>query len=209
MEEIVRNLANKIGLNLSYDKEKIDVIAYGLTAIVQMLMIFLIVSVIGIFFNTWFESFIIFILVGLLRKSTGGAHNATFMGCLIYSIFFISIMALLSRYLANDCLVIFYAVFSGIIFVWALYITYKKVPVDSPNKPISKKTTIKRLRRNSFLTLVLYAISTAILFVFSDINIRYVSFALSISISVLWQTFMLTDIGDRFIKIIDCKMVDF
>lgn len=209
MEEIAKKIATSIGSNFSYDDEKIAVITYGLTAIFQMLFIFLVVSILGIICGFFIEGMIIFILVGLLRKSAGGAHNKTFTGCLIYSIFFICFMALLSRYLYNPELIYIFIAFSSVVFIWAFYITVKKAPVDSPNKPITNPVKIKRLRRNALITLVIYALSALIMYYFSNQYARLSSYSLSITMSVLWQSFMLTLPGHKFIKVIDRKLVDF
>ncbi|HAN20935.1 MAG: hypothetical protein A2Y15_02960 [Clostridiales bacterium GWF2_36_10] len=209
MEKIAKKIADNIGVNLKFDNEKVAVMAYGLTAIFQLLIIFFIVSILGIIGNFWIEGMIIFILVGLLRKSTGGAHSSTFTGCLIFSIFFISLMSLLCRYLYNPNLIYLYLSFSIIVFAWSFYITYKKAPVASPRKPITNPKKIYKLRRNSLITLTLFFLTTIFLYYFTEDYNRHFGFGLSITMSVLWQTFMLTKKGHKFMNIIDRKLVDF
>ncbi|MGB4313396.1 MAG: accessory gene regulator B family protein, partial [Natronincolaceae bacterium] len=77
MEKLAKGLADNIGKNLQYDSEKTAVVAYGLTAAFQMFTIFFVLSIVGSIWGFWAEGMIIFILVGLLRKSVGGAHSKT------------------------------------------------------------------------------------------------------------------------------------
>jgi len=99
LEKLAHNISEIISKKLGYDDDKQSVIAYGLTAIFQMFSIFLIVSIIGIIGRFWAECMVIFLAVGLLRKATGGAHSETMQGCLVISIFSISFLAFLSKYL--------------------------------------------------------------------------------------------------------------
>jgi len=50
VETFAHNLAGKIAEQMNFDKDKKAVIAYGLTAIIQMITIFFIISVIGLLF---------------------------------------------------------------------------------------------------------------------------------------------------------------
>ncbi len=209
MEQLAKKAADNIGKNLQYDSEKIAVVAYGLTAVFQMFIIFFVLSIIGLIGGFWTEGIIIFILVGLLRKSVGGAHSKTFTGCVTYSIFFISLMAFLSHYLANPGLLYYFVAFSGLSFAVSYFVIYKKAPVDSPNKPIQREEKIKCLRINAFITITIYLVAVAILYYFSRENLRFSGYGISITMAVLWQIFMLTEPGHKFMQIIDRKLVDF
>ncbi|PKM62985.1 MAG: hypothetical protein CVU97_02565 [Firmicutes bacterium HGW-Firmicutes-21] len=209
MEKLAKQIAENIGQNFKYDYERIAVISYGLTAIFQMLIIFSVVSVLGILGGFWVEGMIIFLLVGFLRRSVGGAHSNTFTGCLIISIFFITLMALLSHYLSNPDLVYLYSAFSAVVFIWSFYIIYKKAPVDSTKKPITKPEKIRRLRINAFITLFIYGFAVAALYFVSDRQLFHSGYGIGITMAVLWQTTMLTGPGHKFIQLIDYKLVDF
>jgi len=209
VEKLAKGLADNIGKNLQYDSEKTAVVAYGLTAAFQMFTIFFVLSIVGSIWGFWAEGMIIFILVGLLRKSVGGAHSKTFTGCVTYSIFFISLMAFLSHYIANPDLLYYYAIFSGLSFAVSYFVIYKKAPVDSPNKPIQREEKIRRLRINAFITITIYLIAVAVLYYFSEENLHFSGYGMSITMAVLWQTFMLIEPGHKFMRIIDRKLVDF
>lgn len=204
MEKMAHEFSRKIAVQLHYDEDKEAVIAYGLTAIFQIAAIAFCISVIGLLCRFWYEALIIFAGVGILKKSTGGAHSQTIYSCTFISVLSISLFAALSRYLfgapthiyMNYCAAFVVFVFCGIIF-------YKNVPVDSPNKPIKRPEKIKRLRRQSFILLVLYTAGTYLFIFFGAEHTRLYSFSVSIHFVLLWQAFMLTKSGAKFIKGLD------
>ncbi len=205
MEKLANKIADTIAQHLDYDAEKAAVIAYGLAAMFQMVTIFLFTSIIGFFGGFWPECMIIFISVGLLRKATGGAHSETFAGCLFISIFTICFLAFLARYLFCNAEILAFSLFYSIVFLTAFIAAYRKAPIDSPKKPIKNAAKIKRLRRNAFITIILYFIAAMGLAFFSRQNPRLLNLATSFSFATLWQTFMLTEVGSKLIGIIDRK----
>lgn len=205
MERLANKIADTIAKHLGYDAEKSAVIAYGLASMFQMTTIFVFTSIVGLIGGFWPECMIIFLSVGLLRKATGGAHSQTFAGCLFISIFTICFMAFLARYLFNNTEMVAFSLFYGIVFIMAFIITYKKAPIDTPNKPIKNPVKIKRLRRNAFLTIFIYFIITLILAYFAQQKPRLLNLATSFAFAMLWQTFMLTEAGSKLIGIVDRK----
>lgn len=206
MEKMAHDLSRKIAIQMHYDEDKESVIAYGLTAIFQILVIALLISIIGMLCHFWYESLIIFFGVGILKKSTGGAHSQTIYSCTFISVISISFFAMLSRYVFNSSINIYinYCI-AFFVFVFCVFIFYKYVPVDSPNKPINRPEKIKRLRRQSYILLVIYSMATYIFIVFAPYNYRFYSFSFCIHFILLWQAFMLTKTGMRFIGRIDSK----
>lgn len=208
MEKLSQNISNIIAAKLNYDDEKRAVIQYGLAAIFQFIGIFVITSIIGLFAGFWIESMVIFLSVGMLRKSTGGAHSETFQGCMIISILSICVLSILARYLIpiNYPGIKYYIVaFVLLAFTYSFFIIHKKAPIDSPNKPIKKPEKIKRLRRNSFITLFIYFIAAITLAFLADLTIKNISVSLSITFATLWQVFTLSKAGFCFINVIDKK----
>ena len=51
MEKLAHNISEKIALQLDYDKEKKAVIAYGLIAIIQLIVIVIVIIFLGILFQ--------------------------------------------------------------------------------------------------------------------------------------------------------------
>lgn len=204
METFASNIAEKIALQMDYDEDKKAVIAYGLTAIFQMTTILIIISIIGLLFNFWYESILIFFGVGIIRKSTGGAHSHTMNGCIIISVLSITLLSTMSRYILNIPFSnrINY-ILSILVYILCFIIFYIRVPVDSPNKPIVKAEKISRLRKQSFLILTLFFIISIILISIVSFNSRLYSIAVSIRLTMLWQVFTLTKIGLRFFGQVD------
>ena len=173
-----------------------------------MVSIFIITSVIGLAGGFWVESLVIFLGVGILRKSTGGAHSQTFQACLIISIFSISLLSLLSSHLVPNGVVIdmtYSFVVICIVFLISFFFIYKLAPVDSLAKPIVKKEKIARLRKNSILTLIVYFL-LAIAFTFFSTSLLWLQkISISLCFATLWQVFTLTKTGHKLISGIDKK----
>lgn len=208
MESAAHKLSEKIALHLHYDEDKKAVIEYGLIACFSLVVIGVAISVIGILLSLWYESIIIFFGVGILKKSTGGAHSRTMLGCFVISVFSISILALLSRYVLGMPINEYLNVgISLIIFLISLMVFYKRVPVDSPNKPIVKPQKIKRLRKQSFVLLVIVTALSIAFALLAHENARLYSVTFSFRFILVWQTFMLTKYGIGFVEILDSKFV--
>lgn len=192
MEKLVSKLAVILTSPLQYDEEKRAVVQYGLFAIIQIVIVAIIISLFGALTGCFLECWIVYLTVAILRKSTGGAHARTINGCLLVSVIVIAILGLLSRYLYlmpygfEICLFLCpFAFFTGCLII------YKFAPVGSKNKPLKSEKKIKRLRNQSFITLLFYAIITCLIVLYSLHNRHYIGFAVGITLSVLWQSITL------------------
>lgn len=91
------------------------------------------------------ECLLIYLVVGTFRKCTGGAHAPSLLCILIQSAHHrsdggagpVSAGSRLTPLTASLCL---------LAFVWIWWIIIRRVPVDSPNKPIRRPEKIRRLR---------------------------------------------------------------
>lgn len=212
IEKLAYKLSAKLAYQLNYDADQKAILSYGLIGILQMATIFIIISIIGVTFNFWYESLLIYIGVGFLRKSTGGAHSKTMIGCIIMSVMSITLLSATSRYLIVVRLDVWIDIaISFFIFTYSILIFYLRVPVDNPNKPIVKPDKIKRLRKQSFIKLGILFLITLIFIVTSVFNNRFYSFAISIRLAILWQLLTLTKTGIFILNKIDfsinCKLV--
>ncbi|MDD4774145.1 MAG: accessory gene regulator B family protein [Eubacteriales bacterium] len=204
MEKLARTMAEKIAVHMQYDDDKKAVIAYGLTAIFQMTVLLIIIAVIGVVFDFLYESLIIFIGVGIIRKSTGGAHSETMYGCILISALSVAMLASLSRYiLCFKMNIILNLSISVFIYLLGLIVFYLKVPIDSPNKPIVKPKKIKRLRKQSYILVIVFFMITVVVIFLAENFSRFYSLAVSLRLTMMWQMFTLTDFGIRFFEKID------
>ncbi|NMB44613.1 MAG: accessory gene regulator B family protein [Clostridiales bacterium] len=209
MESLASNIAEKIALQMDYDKNKQAVIAYGLTAIMQMITIFFMMSLFGILFDFWLETILIYLGVGIIRKSTGGAHSETMMGCIIISVLSIVSLSALSRYVLSKPMNSTYNIsFTVLLFILSFIIFFRRVPVDSPKKQIVKKEKIQRLRKQSFLILLVFFIISLTLIQLVEINPRFYSISAAIKLTVIWMNFTLTKTGINFFKLVDSKLIN-
>jgi accessory gene regulator B len=204
IENLANKIANKIALQLDFDDEKRAVITYGLIGILQTLTLFITITILGLIFDFIYESIIIFIGVSIIRKSAGGTHAKTMLSCNIMSVFTVLLLSALSRYIFVRPNSIYINLgFSVIIFVICFIIFYFRVPVDSPNKPITKPEKIKKLRKQSlFILSVLFMLSIAFTLL-AVYNTRFSSIAVSIKLAMLWQFLTLTKVGALFIEKMD------
>lgn len=192
MENFVHKLALHLTAPLKYDDEQRAVVQYGLYAIIQMLAIAIVIILFGLIAGCLWECIIIYSAAGLLRKSTGGAHAKTSNGCLVVSIIAVTIFGAGSRYITlipygfYICFVL-----SPIFFLAACIIIYKLAPVGHPNKPLNSPQKRKKLRRQSLITLVLYATAVFVLLIISFYNTRTLNIAFSLCIATLWQSLTL------------------
>ncbi len=72
MEKLANKIAETIAMHLGHDEEKTAVVSYGLAALLQMIIIFIVISAVGILGGFWAENLVMFFAVGLFRRATGG-----------------------------------------------------------------------------------------------------------------------------------------
>ncbi|GAA0084355.1 accessory gene regulator B family protein [Clostridium sp. CTA-7] len=197
--DITHNLKNK--LNLDYEKSV--VVEYGLYAFFHMMISIILVAVIGAIFNVMIEALIISFTISILRKSSGGAHASSALNCALIGVMVSVIPAMIvTKYILN----INYLVLIGLmVFISTSIIIYKLAPVDSPNKPIKKQEKIKRLKKGSIITLLIYMFIVELniaIYYFNKSNISLV-YSLCIYIGIIWQVFTLTKLGHTVVNLMD------
>lgn len=204
IEALAQKIANKLAIQLDFDDEKKSVIAYGLIGMLQMVTLFILILALGMIFHFAYEAIIIFLSVGIIRKSAGGAHAKTMMSCNIMSVITVILLSALSSYIAGVPLNFnLDLIFSVIVFAICFTIFYIRVPVDTPNKPIIKPEKVKRLRKQSLVILLVLTFISMIFMILSKYNLRFYSIGISIRLAMLWQFFTLTKIGIYVIDKID------
>lgn len=201
MTKQVSKLAHLIAKNSNLNEEQEAVIAYGMLASLQMVVILLVVVAAGLIFNCLWECICIYLAVGIFRKFTGGVHGKSMGQCILVSTLSITAMAVIAKYV----MAAFFAPWAQIAFIAATFITvyiitFIKAPVDSPNKPITKPEKIKRLRISAFIYISLLLVICVFL---SYLGVRYsAALAAGISycvcLSLLWQSATLTPLFTFF-----------
>lgn len=198
-------LARYLAKTLNYDDEQRQVMAYGLGALFQMLLLLICSLIFGIIFGCLCEAMILFWGVGLLRRATGGVHCTTYLGCVCTSLTSICGLAAICRYAVPSDLPLFVYGLAGILpaFLCLAWIAWKKVPRASANKPIKNPAKIARLRKQCFVTVIVYLTAACVLLIFSRENPRLISACSAIVAVAWWSAFMLTDLAAKLIEGID------
>ncbi len=195
MEKMVRRLANKIAVSLGYDEEREAVVAYGLLAIVQIGITIILALIFGLIVGAPVEAMIVCFAVSIFRKYSGGAHAYDADFCTIVSVVYCTVAALASRMLAtivNPGIVLIVVIICYILTYW---IIYRYVPVDSPNKPITNKDKIKRMRKGSTIIVSVYFALQLVFYFFASRYPAFHSYGISLLLGTAWQSLTLTPLG--------------
>ncbi|MFV0342499.1 MAG: accessory gene regulator ArgB-like protein [Anaerocolumna sp.] len=204
IEKLAKMMGNKIATQLDLNDDRRAVITYGLIGILQTIVLFALIIFIGLLLDITYESFIIFFSVSAIRKSSGGAHARTMLGCNIMSIVAIVILSVLSRYIfASPISIYINLLITVIVYAICLLIFYYRVPLGSPNKPINRPEKIKRLRKLSFINLMILFILSIVFIILADFNTKFYSLAISVRLAMLWQFFTITKMGVLFVEKFD------
>lgn len=201
MEQLANKIAEKASLSLNLDSERQAVIAYGLTAIIQIIVTVALVLVFGLIIRAPLEALVVCFSISILRKYSGGAHVGSIGLCTTLGVIDCIVLASISKYLLLPFLTP-YVMIPSIVVAYALsfFAIYKLAPVDSPNKPIKTEKKKKRMRKGSYIILSVYfAISVLLLIV--SFRFRSVdSLGACLLFGTLWQIFTLTKFGSLFLK---------
>lgn len=200
MERLAEKISFKIAEEISCSEEKREVIEYGIFAILQTFLIGLVVLAPAYFLGIFPQTASFFISVSLLRKFSGGVHSSSVFSCTVISIVSCLIFGHFSYLLSIILSDMIYPVIFGLsVYLFSLPVIFLKVPVESPNKPISNPLFKKALKIKSIILLSLYIIFGVLIVVLTDNNLTASGIFYGIILAVIWQTFSLTYIGQKFL----------
>lgn len=203
MEQLAKKIAESVGSRLEKTDQEIAVMAYGLIGILQFMAIFILSSVISIIFGFWFESLVVFLSVGFLRRLTGGAHSEGIYSCLIYSTVFVCGISAISVFLLPKLDTYINIIICLLIFIFGYVMIALKAPVTPPNKPCRTEEKRKRLRKGAFTVITLFMLTVAIFIAARSLHSILYSSGLALALSTLWQITMMTKPGHVFIATMD------
>lgn len=200
-----RKLADYLADTLGYDDERRLVMAYGLGALFQMLLLLVCSLCFGLLANCLAEAMLLFWGVGLLRRATGGAHCHTYLGCILTSLTAICGLAAVCRYVVpTDAPRILYGAVGILPAYLVLFgVVWKKAPKASVNKPITNPAKISRLRRQSFITVGIY-LAAAVWMLYRSRELPQLIHSMSALVAVAWwSALMLTDFAEVLVRGVD------
>lgn len=201
MEKLARRLAAEIANSLDFDAEKQAVVAYGLIAMLQILITVLLVTIFGFLIQAPVEALIVCFSVSILRKYSGGAHADSAELCAVIGVFYSTVAA----FLASRVFLTFYQpsfMMLGIVIVYlvSFLILWKYAPVDSPNKPIRTEMKRIKMKKKSISILSGYLALSLVLFTVGQTRKVYNSYGISLLFGVIWQVFTLTSPGASMLQ---------
>lgn len=203
VEKSSKNIAELISKEMNHNQDEKEVIEYGAFVVIHTIfctsLSLLVAYILGLFLPTA----VLFLVVGILRTFSGGAHCTSPSRCAVTgALIFITLSYILS--ILNKIMSFYiYEFYILACVLLALLMIIKYCPIDSENKPIRRRETKERLRKQSFITVGIFTIlMITIEFLGSNKNISHIV-NLSISTGVLCQSFMLTPKGHKFISFMD------
>jgi accessory gene regulator B len=204
IEALANNIGKKVALELNFNDDKREIIAYGAFALIQTMFSIVLVIIFGKLFNVIIEALITSFTISILRKPSGGVHASSAGICTFLGTVVAVGLAILSKI---SSVVSFYNVvlIGVVVFILSYYIIYKLAPVDSKAKPIKKTERIKMLKKKSMIILSLYLIIVLcnLLGYYYILNKRFIIYTLCIYLGILWQVFTLTKLGHLILNKVD------
>lgn len=200
IEKISKKIAGQIALKLEMDQDHEAVLAYGAFAILETVWAILLVSAFGVLLDVWAEALIISFTTAMLRKYSGGAHATSPNRCaLIGTLAACGLAVMINRinaYVDDGVLL----VLGSIGFMLVYYVMVRYAPIDTPQKPIKREETRKRLKRKSMYTIHLFLGFTFLLIggYLKTGNENLLNYAIAVGVGLVWQGMTLTPMG-RFI----------
>lgn len=201
--DIAKKIAKNISLELNFDDEKEEVVAYGIFGLLQIILSIIMVAIIGLFFGVVKEALVVSIVMATLRKSSGGVHATSPLRCMIIgTIMCVGVAKLILMFSIEIPILV---IINVLVFFMSYYLIYKVVPVDTPNKPIKKIEKKIRLRRISLVNVTMFL---GIIILFMCLynyygNYCYIIYSNCISIGIFLQVITLTKFGHRLFNNID------
>lgn len=195
MEKLARKIARNSAVSLGYDAEREAVMAYGLIAIIQIVVTVGLALAFGLLVGAPLEALIVCFSVSILRRYSGGAHAQDAEFCTAISVVYCTLAAVVSTMLAAWYQPVAMAIAILLVYGATWWIAYRYVPVDSPNKPITSEKKIRRMRKYSFALILAYLIVQAAFFGIGLQAKLFRSLGISLLLGLSWQALTLTPLG--------------
>lgn len=196
LEKVTELIAGQINL----DKDSREALLYGLQVFCYSAAGFLAVLAVGWALNCLPETVTVTITVALLRSLAGGAHCTTPLRCTVVTALVFPLLGRTAS-LLETIEPLHPAPFILLISLLALTIILWRAPVDSPAKPITTKEHRRRLRTLSVSVVIILAAVQFILLQHQSGAAHKV--IISAGLGMLWETFMLTKTGHKFMALLD------
>lgn len=211
IDKISLNLSTRLGDRLDKDEEEKAVLNYGLFMIIHTFLGIILTILVGLITGMIIEISLITITSALFKRYTGGVHASTPEICLIIGIILSLILSTVCRFISINIDINNIVLIGMTIIAFSYYMIYYKCPVTSKNKPLNNEKTRNKLRKKAFTLLNIYIILIIILYIIYYIfKLSIVkSIIVSFILGIFLQMIVLTNIGTKFINLLDKVFVFF
>ncbi len=198
IDSLINNLLNFFKKKIDIDNKQEVIIIYALRLVINSIIAYTLSLIPALVFGTFKNVLIISLSFAALRTFSGGAHSSSIQNCSINGAIISNILGLMTKHLVLSkesmfTLILFTFLFS----LWAIG---KFAPADTPSKPIATNAKKETLRKNSFIVLCLWALSSIVWFMrFPHVSL----YIYASTIGILWQSFTLTKTGYKLYRILD------
>lgn len=189
---IIKFIKNILYKEEKIDKEKEEVILYSVNKIIGEISKLIIIIIISYIFHILTEFFIVLSITLMYKTFVGGAHAKTDIECLMFSIIYYIVPAILAKYIVISNIYVYIAMF--LVFIESLYIIFKIAPADTEEVPILCSETRKKMKIKAFIGL--FIIYCCLLIFFRN-NIYMIKLILVTLFSINFYT---TKIAYRFFR---------
>jgi accessory gene regulator B len=206
MERYSKAIAAKLALELGFDDDRRDVMAYGAFALIQMFISIGLVMIFGLVFDVVAEALIISFTASVLRKYSGGVHASSPNTCTLLGVIVCVGFGLLIKLGFAPVIDVKAFLMAGALgFVWSFCMISRLAPVDTPNKPIKSEEKRKRMKKGSYKVMGIYLLIILInLFFYVFLSSEaFLVYSMCIAFGVFWQVFTLTGSGHKLIEKVD------
>ncbi|MBN4069501.1 MAG: accessory regulator AgrB [Alkaliphilus sp.] len=160
-------LINKFKIQSIIQEEDEEVYFYGLqlliATIIKIVGLIVIASILGFVV----ETIVFMVFYSSLRVQAGGFHASTFFKCLIITMIIISISLVIAYLIPHN----YASNMQLIILVIAILLVYLYAPVDTENKPLSKKEVLIYRRRSMITVLIGSTIILTTIYLYNELMI--------------------------------------
>jgi len=168
-------LSEEISLRLNSSDDEKEVYTYSMEVLLSLLLNLIILSITAHVINKELHLFIFIMFFSGLRAFAGGYHAKTHIGCISISflMFFISAVCSTSLKQFGEIILVFGVLFS-------VLMVFYLAPVESENKPLSKKDRQKYKIFSRIIVVVLSLTAIFLYFVKAHTDYAYITAAMSL-----------------------------
>lgn len=209
LERLSIKIGHNVAIRLRLDNDHEEILTYGALGLLQTFFSIFLTMTFGFLFHVFFESLVISFSISILRKYSGGVHSCSPNRCAIIGTFVCVSFSLFITFIFITLPLKIVFLLIIVSFIYSYYYIHKYAPVDSPAKPINNILKRQHLKQFSLIIVcILYGIISILLLLYiNNSNIKFLIYALCISIGTIWQTFTLTHLGHKFIHKIDSMSI--